>query len=595
MKTIIIKKYIAILVSIFGYIYCYGQNVTTTNLGSLSGTGGLGNVFIGYFSGSSTVNSGNRNTLVGYSSGGLITTGMDNTFLGASTGINITTGRKNVFIGSGSGLATRNLSNLTFVGTDTGRSNTTGDYNTFIGFETGYSNTTASYNTFLGYHTGRANTIGGQNTFIGTRSGLNNTTGSYNSFLGDGAGLVNSSGARNTFIGYLAGRSNTIASYNTFIGYFSGLQNTTGISNNFSGSQAGRSNTEGSYNAFFGANAGYKNEIGSRNTFNGFFSGYSNTKGGNNSFYGFHAGRSNTEGSGNTFIGIGAGGTNTTGKNNVCIGGYAGSGITDANNKLYIHQFRVNATPLILGDFETGNIAIGSTALNNNYRLFVNGDAFATGVWLSSDKRFKKDRENISNALETLTEIEGVTYLFKQNKKSIKEGIELPTGRQYGVIAQELEAVLPDLVRESKDGYKAVNYQGLIPVLIEALKELNANKKSLEDRIETLESKLEKLTQTENSNIKPEPSELLRKVKLYQNTPNPFDNATSIAYELPLEITNASIHVFDMQGTQKKVFENLRGKQQITIISGELPSGMYMYSLIVNGRIIDTKKMLLIN
>ena len=86
----------------------------------------------------------------------------------------------------------------------------------------------------------------------------------------------------------------------------------------------------------------------------------------------------------------------------------------------------------------------------------------------SSDKRLKDNIKPIDNALEKLEKISGV--LFDWNDKS---GY---TGRDYGVIAQEVEAIMPEIVVTRDDGYKAVRYEKIIPLLIEAIKQLN-NKK----------------------------------------------------------------------------------------------------------------------
>ncbi len=565
------KKYSVLLLLIIVSPYATAQ--LNTNLGQNAGNGGFYNTSIGGLAGDKIT--GSRNSFLGQWSGSQVTSGFDNTLLGYMSGLTLTTGDGNIFIGNETGRNVTYRSGLTFIGTKAGRSNTNGSFNTFIGYQAGYENTTGSDNHFDGYQAGYSNTTGYSNIFTGKRSGYSNTTGWGNVFMGN-----------------IAGYSNTTGLLNTFIGFQAGYENTTGLYNTFNGGNAGRSNTTGRHNTFMGTLTGELNTTGMQNTFLGRSAGSANISGSNNTFVGVSAGVNSENGWNNTYIGMVAGASNK-GNNNVFIGKHAGIDETNANNKFLIQQGEINTTPLILGDFETGSVALGSNTLDNEYRLFVNGEAFATGIWLSSDKKFKKDSERINNALETINNIEGVSYQFKDSEKVKNSGIQLPKGKQYGLIAQELEAVLPDLVKENKDGYKAVNYQGLIPIVIEALKEVNANNKELKEEIEGLESQLANLKQRITSNLQSEDLEAIEQIKLYQNIPNPFGTSTSIRYELPKEMSNASIYIFDMQGAQKKVYKNLLGKQQITITSGELPSGMYMYSLIINSEIIDTKKMLL--
>ncbi|MEG0926716.1 tail fiber domain-containing protein [Chryseobacterium sp.] len=115
-------------------------------------------------------------------------------------------------------------------------------------------------------------------------------------------------------------------------------------------------------------------------------------------------------------------------------------------------------------------------AVNNTIRATLNqagtfnviGSVQSHGVTLSSDARFKTDIATIKNALPIITSLRGTTY--EMNKAAFPER-HFADGKQYGVIAQEIEKVLPELVITNEDGYKSVNYQGMIPVLIEAVKE----------------------------------------------------------------------------------------------------------------------------
>ena len=81
---------------------------------------------------------------------------------------------------------------------------------------------------------------------------------------------------------------------------------------------------------------------------------------------------------------------------------------------------------------------------------------------------------------------------------------------------------------------------------------------------------------------------------LDQNAPNPFNTSTTIGFYLPATITNASIYVYDMNGVQLKTFPIAeRGKGNVTIQGSEFSAGMYLYAMIVDGKVIDTKRMIL--
>lgn len=148
-----------------------------------------------------------------------------------------------------------------------------------------------------------------------------------------------------------------------------------------------------------------------------------------------------------------------------------------------------NATTKMIID-QNGYVGIGTTT--PNYTLSVEGDSWTKyGNWIGSDAKLKKNVLPLSDALSKVLKLEGKSYEWKEEYYKTKEkpgGVEVlkkratPEGRHYGVIAQEIEKVLPELVKENADGTKAVAYTELIPLLIEAIKEQ-------QKRIELLEKK----------------------------------------------------------------------------------------------------------
>jgi hypothetical protein len=233
----------------------------------------------------------------------------------------------------------------------------------------------------------------------------------------------------------------------------------------FAGSGAGHSNSlEGEYNSFFGYHAGYANEDGPYNTFLGAKAGNANTSGGWNTFIGYEAGRSNTTGVHNTFVGYWTGfanvdshyntyigslaGVNNNGSRNVFIGSCAGFYESDSSDILVISN-SITAAPLIYGEFD-------------NNLLKINGQ-----LVFPSDGRMKKNIEPLKSSLDRVMRLKAVSYEWKEEKARGK-------GRNTGLIAQDVETVIPELVHTVSKGHKSLSYDMFVPVLVEAIKEQQA-------------------------------------------------------------------------------------------------------------------------
>lgn len=165
-----------------------------------------------------------------------------------------------------------------------------------------------------------------------------------------------------------------------------------------------------------------------------------------------------------------------------------------------------------------------------------------------------------------------------------------PSGGQYGLIAQELEKEFPELVRlDSITMTKAINYDGMIPILLEAIKAQQAQIDNLLVQIEDCCKDTKSATRT-GTDLDTQ----INEAKLYQNTPNPFSTQTTIRYKIPETVQSAQLHICNMTGTLLKTTEvNQRGGGNVIISANEFVSGMYLYSLVCDGKIVDTKQMLL--
>jgi hypothetical protein len=238
--------------------------------------------------------------------------------------------------------------------------------------------------------------------------------------------------------------------------------------------------TEGAGNNFFGTNAGASNQ-GSGNTFiggsAGGYSGGPGNTGGYNTFLGYTAGRDNTSGQQNTCIGASAGYVNQAGSGNVFLGFGAGESET-GDNKLFIDNCYTEAgctQPLIYGEFD-------------NRVVKIDGSLTMVTIATPSDVRYKKGIKPLDSSLDKVMHLQGVTYEWDKNKVN---GAGYKTGKQIGLIAQEVEQVLPELVQTDSKGYKTLSYDKLTPVIIEAMKEQQKEIREKDARIEKLEKALE--------------------------------------------------------------------------------------------------------
>lgn len=160
----------------------------------------------------------------------------------------------------------------------------------------------------------------------------------------------------------------------------------------------------------------------------------------------------------------------------------------------------------------------------------------------------------------------------------------------YGLIAQELREEYPSLVYENEQGELSINYIEMIPLLVQSIQELTAEVNLLKSKNK---SPLSRSADGKGGDIE---DDLMNEIEseLYQNTPNPFSDNTVIRYAIPQDAQSASLLIYDMNGKQIDQF-NLaeKGMGSIVLEGSRLDAGMYLYSLIVDGKVIDVKRMIL--
>lgn len=468
----------------------YIQNTATEQAGAnfnISGDGAVG----GRLSASIV------NALTRYDIGGLRMLAASGPFSSATINLSAS----NTFVGESAGLNTAPAAALT---------SSTGKLNSFFGADAGKANITGASNSFFGVGAGRFNTSGTSNAFFGREAGASNINTSFNAFFGSSAGRANTA-SNNSFFGAEAGVDNTTGSENAFFGRAAGASNTTGSGNSFFGSGAGVTNSTAVGNSFFGSSAGVLS-TGVGNSFFGERSGADNRTGFDNAFFGRSAGELNNFGDGNSFFGTNAGDSNQTGNNNTIIGYLADTGTGGLANATAIGARAVVAqsNALVLGSINgvngaTATVSVGIGTTTPSDRLHVAGDIRvgtgttgcvkdADGTVLtgscSSDARLKQAITPFPATLDKLIKLRPVHFLWRA-----KQYPERAFGdrQSYGLIAQEVEEVMPELVTEDEHGYKVVNYSKLPLMSVQAIKELKSENDKLKKLLRRQQAEIESL------------------------------------------------------------------------------------------------------
>jgi Chaperone of endosialidase len=352
-----------------------------------------------------------------------------NTAEGDNALLNLTSGTYNTAIGWVS-ISTNNTGSFnTAIGAGTLFANTA-DANTATGAGALLNNTTGANNTASGVFALFDNTTGGSNTATGLAALGDNTTGSFNTANGANALLTNTTGGNNTAIGYQALQSNTTANGNTATGFQALLNNATG-----------------GFNTAIGTTALISNTTGFGNVAVGFQTLQTNTIGGSNTAIGATALQSTT-GGGNTAIGNGALFKNSTGDSNTALGISAGSNITTATNVICIGSdgANVNSSCFI------GNIRGVTTANTDAIPVLI--DSTGQLGTVSSSHRYKTNIQAMDEVSQAILDLKPVIFHYKSDATK---------AAQFGLIAEEVAEVNPDLVVHDKNGeiytvrYEVVN------------------------------------------------------------------------------------------------------------------------------------------
>jgi hypothetical protein len=332
-----------------------------------------------------------------------------------------------------------------------------GNFNTVLGDDALISNTGGQNNTAVGIDALFSNTTGFANTATGAFALAANATGDDNTANGSGALEINQTGSDNTAIGFVALDSNTTGGSNT----------ATGVSALFA-------NTTGGFNTASGANTLQRNTNGGFNVANGGFALFSNTTGSNNVADGGDALFSNTTGSSNIAVGAAAGVNLTTGSNNIDIGN---GGVAADINTMRIGTQGTQVKTFIAGISGTG-VSGSAVKINSNGQLGV----------APSSVRFKDDIKPMEKASEAILALKPVTFRYKHDLEP--EGIP-----QFGLVAEDVEKVNPDLVARDDQGKPyTVRYEAVNAMLLNEFLKEHRTVQELKKQVSELTAGLQKVS-----------------------------------------------------------------------------------------------------
>ena len=373
------------------------------------------------------------NTVLGIDAGNALTSAANNTLLGNDAGKILTTAASNVIIGKSAGAAKTSGNNATIIGTAAGRDTASGNMVVLIGSEAGISNT-------------------GDNAIA----------------IGSEAGRVNTAAATIS-IGHNAGYSQTSGTNNTNLGYKAGYANTTGVSNVVMGYEAGRNNT-GGYNTLIGVDAARAKTSGSDNVAIGFRALYTETSGQRNTAIGYQALQAQDQefAAHNTAVGWQADDSNTTGYYRTNIGASTGGTSTGAN-----------ITNIGFGAQESSSTVSNEVTLGNSSVATLR--CAVTSITSLSDERDKTDIKDLGYGLAFIDALQPREFVWDNRAETNKDGEEFYSSnkgkKDFGFIAQEVKELDNDTLRlvydENPDKLE-LSYGKLVPVLVQAIKELKA-------------------------------------------------------------------------------------------------------------------------
>ncbi|WP_294745581.1 T9SS type A sorting domain-containing protein [uncultured Prevotella sp.] len=224
-----------------------------------------------------------------------------------------------------------------------------------------------------------------------------------------------------------------------------------------------------------------------------------------------------------------------------------------------------------------------SKCINDRYagyflgKVYVEGDFFLyyQHMFKWANEPFMPNRQPMGSVLNKVKAINPIAFKFASS-----------TDSTYALSAQDIDSIFPGMVCPN-GGY--VDYLEMIPILIKTIQEMQQEIEILQ----TLVPEASRYNDNMNTASAYRQKSLFHDAVLFQNSPNPFSNSTTIRFKLPDDVQNAYICIFNMNGSLKKKIPVDSSMDSISVNSYDLGSGMYLYSLIIGGQEVDTKKMII--
>jgi hypothetical protein len=295
---------------------------------------------------------------------------------------------------------------------------------------------------------------------------------------------------------------------------------------------------------------------------------------------------------------------------NIYENGVGIKGLAHPSVSLYVKgiNFGGNATTGLRVD---ADYLPNSYAAQFNGPVQINGNLYGTQFGYS-DAKFKTNQSGIFNASDIIDQLQPKSFYFDTASYS---DMNFNRKKQFGFIAQDVENVLPDVVVNSSTAaqydtagnvtkasinFKAVNYDAFIAILVANAKEQKVRIDHQDSLINQLSTMIQSCCLNQNARsssgaIASQEVELSDKniVVLDQNVPNPFAEQTTILYNIPEDFKFAQILFHNNLGQLIKVVDvKQKGRGQLNVFANDLSNGIYSYTLIIDGKNIDTKKML---
>ena len=605
---------------------------------------GVQNTFVGITSGR-VITSGINNTAIGYRTLYFDTSGSNNVAVGSFALDSLTDGYNNTAVGVYSlfnnklGIDNTALGNLALYSNYNGFNNValgnsalfynnSGNQNIGIGVEALYYNTSGDNNVAIGPVSLYLNTVGAANNAIGFGALESNTSGNFNAANGYSALYSNTSGSGNVANGTYSSYSNTTGSYNVSHGYQALYANSTGSYNIAQGYQALYSNASANYNIAHGYQALYHNTSGTQNIAEGLQALFSNTTGGYNTAIGPYTLQNNTANFLNTAIGYDAGNNNSA--TGTFLGSYTASnaGLSNVTAVGYFaratasNQVRVGNTTVTSIGGQVGWTTFSDGRFKDNIKENVPGLSFINQLrpitYTLNVKKIEKaegtvpqNEEPAPQAASSIQQpVQGIKNTDALLPESPKIKMEIPKEDEQakqaqmkiiytGFVAQEVEQAAEkvnynfsgvDVPKNDKDFY-GLRYGDFVVPLVKAVQELSKKNDQLEEENQVLKDRLDKMEAIILG--KAPVSSLLNDMRLDQNRPNPFDHVTSISYAIPITSSNAQILITDNSGKMIKEVQLTGGSGTVNIDASVFSSGEYNYSMVIDGKIVQTKKMII--